>query len=109
MSAVAWAGLFKPVRKAWGYMKNPLVPWWVKLIPILVILYVISPLDFLPDAVLGLGQLDDIGIILIGLKLFFMLIPKPVVDQGNEKAPGKKGVHPADAEPVIEEGEFEEI
>ena len=49
--------------------------------PIAAIVYVISPLDLLPDFVLGLGQLDDLAIVVLGLKAFISLAPRQLVDQ----------------------------
>jgi uncharacterized membrane protein YkvA (DUF1232 family) len=43
-------------------------------------LYLISPIDFIPDVILGLGQLDDIGVILLGMTLFVRLCPPELVN-----------------------------
>jgi uncharacterized membrane protein YkvA (DUF1232 family) len=37
---------------------------------ILTFAYIISPIDLIPDYILGFGQLDDIGI--LGLSLYYM-------------------------------------
>jgi hypothetical protein len=55
------------------------VPFWTKLIPPAVLLYLISPADFIPDVALGLGQLDDLAVLLIGTKLFIELSPVDIV------------------------------
>ncbi len=58
------------------------VPTWLKvLIPALVAIYLLSPVDILPDLFPGLGQLDDIAVILLGLKLFIDMSPAEVVRQ----------------------------
>ncbi len=49
------------------------------MIPPATLLYFLFPIDFLPDPILGLGQLDDIAIILLGVKLFIELCPQEVV------------------------------
>lgn len=36
-----------------------------------MIVYVCSPLDLIPDFVLGLGQCDDLAVIFYGLKALF--------------------------------------
>lgn len=63
----------------WRLLKDPRVPAWAKAIPILAVLYVFSPVDFIPDFVLGLGQLDDIGILLASMRLFETVSPNHVV------------------------------
>jgi len=47
----------------------------MKAVPLLALLYVISPVDFVPDFIPGLGQLDDLGIVLAALELFVRLCP----------------------------------
>lgn len=41
-------------------------PWSPRSIVLylLGVIYVLSPIDFIPDALLGLGQLDDIAVII---------------------------------------------
>jgi uncharacterized membrane protein YkvA (DUF1232 family) len=75
------AEIIKQVRlvlRLWG---DERVAPWVKVIPPIVLAYAIFPLDFLPDFGLGLGQLDDIAIILLGMKLFVELSPPEIVRQ----------------------------
>jgi len=67
--------LFSHVRLAVRLMREPAVPLAAKAVPVLAALYVISPLDFVPDVVPLLGQLDDLGIILIALEAFLRLCP----------------------------------
>ena len=56
------------------------VPLFLKLIPVAAAIYILSPLDFVPDVIPVMGQLDDIGILLLGMKMFIDLSPKHVVD-----------------------------
>ncbi len=57
------------------------VPIWPKLIIPATAAYVLFPIDLLSDPILGLGQLDDIAIVLIGLKLFLELCPRDIVQE----------------------------
>ena len=54
---------------------------WPKLIIPATAVYILSPIDILADPMLGLGQLDDIAVLLIGLKLFVELCPTDIVRQ----------------------------
>jgi len=65
-----WCGVYFGTRP---------VPAALKTIPPATLLYLLFPVDFIPDLALGLGQLDDIAIILLGLKLFIELSPQEVV------------------------------
>ncbi len=71
--------IVRHARLAWRLFQDERVPVWTKLIPPAALLYVLSPIDFIPDVVAGLGQLDDIAVVLIGMKLFIELAPRDVV------------------------------
>ena len=75
------AEIIKNAKLAWRLMVDPRVSPWLKAIPPATLLYLLFPIDFLPDPVLGLGQLDDIAIILLGVKLFIELCPQEIVRQ----------------------------
>jgi len=44
-------------------------------------LYVLVPYDFLPEWVPFLGQIDDIAVIILGLRGFIALCPREVVNE----------------------------
>ena len=73
------ASIIKNARLVWRLLRDPDVSAWLKTIPLASLLYLLFPFDFLPDPVLGLGQLDDIAVILLGLKLFIELSPQDIV------------------------------
>lgn len=60
-------------------LKDRRVPLWPKLLLILVLAYVVVPVDLLPDFLAGLGQVDDLVVIFLGLKAFVRLCPQEVV------------------------------
>lgn len=74
------AEIIRYVRLCWRLLGDRRVPFWVKVIPALAVMYVLWPIDALPDPALGLGQFDDVAIILLGLKLFVALAPVEIVE-----------------------------
>lgn len=72
--------LIKRVKLVWLLFKDKRVPILIKSILPLSLLYIISPVDFVPDVLLGLGQLDDLGVILLGMALFVKLCPPDLVE-----------------------------
>lgn len=74
-------GLVNQVLLTWRLLWDKRVPVWAKLIAIAPIIYVFSPLDFIPDVILGLGQLDDLGILLAGMRLFEAVVPDYLVQE----------------------------
>lgn len=79
-------GLRDRIRLAWRLYRDPRVASkLMTAVPLLTMIYVLSPVDLLPDLLLGLGQVDDIG--MIGLALLFvtrvvpMLAPSDVLEE----------------------------
>lgn len=72
-------GLIFQVQLTWLLLRDERVPLWTKTIPLLVLVYVVSPIDFIPDVILALGQIDDLLILTLGLNLFERLAPEMVV------------------------------
>ncbi len=64
-----------------GLIKDPRVSAGSKLVVAGILTYVILPTDLLPDFLIGIGQLDDLVVILAGLKLFLRLCPPEVVQE----------------------------
>lgn len=58
-------------RLLWRLARDPAVPWQAKLVAGSAAAYVVSPLDVLPDVIPGVGQLDDVFIVVKGLKYLF--------------------------------------
>ncbi len=104
---ISWAKeLIRQIRLAWRLFKDRRVPWALKLIPPAALIYILSPIDILPDLGLGLGQLDDVAIILLSLKLFIELAPPEVVRE-HLRALGAKIAEWTTEEPAVIEGEFQ--
>lgn len=59
---------WQDLRLAWRLFRDPRVPGVIKgVVPALVALYVVSPIDVIPDVILGIGQLDDLGVVSLAL------------------------------------------
>ncbi len=63
----------------WRLMRDGRVPLWTKLVPFLALLYILFPFDLVADPLLGLGQLDDLAILVLGMEVFVALSPAEVV------------------------------
>ncbi|MCC7163881.1 MAG: DUF1232 domain-containing protein [Anaerolineae bacterium] len=71
--------IWRSLQLVWHLMADSRVPFFPKLIVPLVILYILSPIDVVPDVLLVLGQLDDIALLFFGTKLFINLCPPDIV------------------------------
>jgi uncharacterized membrane protein YkvA (DUF1232 family) len=65
----------------WKLLFDKRVPTWMKAVALAPLIYVLSPIDIIPDFILGLGQLDDLGLILAGMRLFESIVPEYIVQE----------------------------
>jgi uncharacterized membrane protein YkvA (DUF1232 family) len=85
-----WMNLFNSFRIAWKLMLDSQVPTSAKLVPLVAALYLISPIDFLPDFLIpGVAYLDDLGVILLGIQLFIAVSPKDIVARIRAEIEGR--------------------
>jgi uncharacterized membrane protein YkvA (DUF1232 family) len=97
------ASIIKNARLVWRLLRDPDVPASFKMIPPATLLYLLFPFDFLPDLALGLGQLDDVAVILLGLKLFIELCPQEIVRRHLREMSSVSGAYRVvDEEPAQE-------
>jgi uncharacterized membrane protein YkvA (DUF1232 family) len=74
---------------------------WLKIIPVLGLLYLISPLDLIPDIALPvIGELDDAAVLWLTNYLFVELCP-PAIVQEHVAALVHRGA-PAPADDVVD-------
>ena len=71
--------LWQQLRLVYKLLLDPEVPIYLKALPAAALVYLVLPFDFLPDVIPGIGQLDDITILVLGAKMFIDMAPQQVV------------------------------
>ncbi len=66
--------------------RRPEIPWYVKLLAVIIIGYALSPIDLIPDFIPVLGYLDDLILLPLGIGLLVKLIPKEVLKECRQEA-----------------------
>ncbi|MEZ4507362.1 MAG: YkvA family protein [Thermomicrobiales bacterium] len=80
----------KSMTALWPLMRDPKIPFWAKAaIPAVAAAYVISPIDLVPDFLLGVGQVDDIGVILLAASASVALLQKFFANQEAAPEPAR--------------------
>jgi uncharacterized membrane protein YkvA (DUF1232 family) len=69
---------WREARLVLRLLKEPRVPLWVKATIPLGALYLVSPVDLIPDFIPG-GQIDDLVLLYGAVKLFLKLSPPAAV------------------------------
>lgn len=66
--------------------KRPDVPFYAKLVSILVVGYALSPIDLIPDFIPVLGYLDDLILLPLGITFAIKLIPEQIMDECRQQS-----------------------
>jgi uncharacterized membrane protein YkvA (DUF1232 family) len=79
-------GSFDRMRLSWRLLRDERVAAWMKwLVPIIAAIYLVAPIDLVPDLILGFGQIDDLSV--VGIAIFAMtkilpkIAPRPIVEE----------------------------
>jgi uncharacterized membrane protein YkvA (DUF1232 family) len=69
--------------------RHPRTPWYAKVLAALVVGYAFSPIDPIPDFIPGVGLLDEMVVVAIGVLIAAKMIPADVFAECREKARGQ--------------------
>ncbi len=75
-------------RLVWLLMTDRRVPLWLKAMPIGSLAYLFVPIDAVPDVIPILGQLDDLAVLLLGMRLFVEFCPADAVAEHMQTLTG---------------------
>jgi uncharacterized membrane protein YkvA (DUF1232 family) len=105
--------LFGKLRLATRLLREPQVPVSAKAVLVGSMLYVIMPFDFVPDILPGLGQLDDVTVLLLAIEGALKLCPRTIVDHHlanirarRAYAPAGSPQAPAEPQPIVIDAEW---
>ena len=90
--------MFQRIQLAWGLLRDERVAGWIKKVgPAMILAYVVSPIDLVPDFLIGPGQVDDLGVIAVGLIILLRLLvrfaPDDVVAEHIANITGERARH----------------
>ena len=66
--------------------RHPKTPWYAKVFAALIVGYVFSPIDPIPDFIPGVGLLDEMVVVPIGVLIAAKMIPRQVMEECQERA-----------------------
>lgn len=70
-----WALVRGDARRLWFALRHPAAPGWLKLGTALLVLYVLSPIDLIPDVLPFVGALDDLVLVPLAIRWMLKRLP----------------------------------
>jgi uncharacterized membrane protein YkvA (DUF1232 family) len=70
-----WRVVRGDARRLWFALRHPAAPTWLKVGAALIVLYVLSPIDLIPDFIPVLGWVDDIVLVPFAIRWLLSRLP----------------------------------
>jgi uncharacterized membrane protein YkvA (DUF1232 family) len=70
-----WTLVRGDARQLWFALRHPAAPRWLKIGTVLIVLYVLSPIDLIPDAIPFLGAVDDLVLVPLAIRWLLTRLP----------------------------------
>lgn len=72
-----WTLVRGDARRLWSAVRHPAAPAWLKVGTALIVLYVLSPVDLIPDFIPVLGVMDDIVLVPLAVRFLLRCLENP--------------------------------
>jgi uncharacterized membrane protein YkvA (DUF1232 family) len=73
-----WALLRGDARRLWTALRHPAAPGWLKAGTALIVLYLLSPADLIPDVLPLIGAIDDLVLVPLAIRWMLKRLPPEV-------------------------------
>ena len=83
---VLWNLVRGDARCLWYALRHPSAPLWLKFATALIALYLISPVDLLPDTLPLLGVVDDLVIVPLAIRWLLDRLPPGLRAEAERQA-----------------------
>jgi uncharacterized membrane protein YkvA (DUF1232 family) len=76
--AALWSVVRGDARRLWMALRHPMAPGWLKAGAALIVLYLLSPIDLIPDALPIIGVLDDLVVVPLAIRWLLSKLPSAI-------------------------------
>ena len=83
-----WRLVRGDARRRWFALRHPAAPTWLKVGTALLVLYVLSPIDLIPDAIPLLGIVDDLVLVPLAMRWLLARLPQEIRADAARRAGG---------------------
>jgi uncharacterized membrane protein YkvA (DUF1232 family) len=86
--SVLWLVVKGDAARLWFALRHPQAPAWLKAGTGLVLLYLLSPIDLIPDVLPIIGVVDDMVLIPLAIRFMLQRLPAQVREDADRRASG---------------------
>ena len=79
--AMLWSLVRGDARALWFALRHPAAPGWLKLGTLGIVLYVLSPIDLVPDWIPVLGVMDDLVLVPLAIRFLLNRLPPELLSK----------------------------
>ena len=83
-----WTVLRGDARQLWFALRHPDAPGWLKWGTALIALYVVSPIDLIPDVLPFIGVVDDLVLVPLAIRWLLKRLPPDIERTAGRRAAG---------------------
>lgn len=88
--SVLWVVVKGDARRLWYALGHPQSPNWLKASAAAMVLYLVSPLDLIPDVLPVIGVLDDMVLVPLALRWLLARLPEHIRRYADDRAAGRQ-------------------
>ena len=81
-----WAVLRGDARQLWFALRHPAAPRWLKWGVAGIALYVLSPIDLIPDVLPVIGLVDDLVLVPLAIRWLLQRLPPEIAQAAQRRA-----------------------
>lgn len=92
--SVLWLAVRGDAKRLWYALGHPDAPVWLKAGTAAIVLYLLSPIDLIPEMIPVLGVVDDLVIVPMAMRWLLSRLPADIRDHAEARASGAKPQSP---------------
>ena len=83
-----WAVVRGDARQLWFALRHPAAPRWLKWGAAGIALYVLSPIDLIPDVLPVIGLVDDLVLVPLAIRWLLQRLPPEIAEAAERRRAG---------------------
>ncbi len=80
-----WSVLRGDARQLWFALRHPAAPGWLKVGTGLIALYLLSPVDIVPDWLPVIGVIDDLVLVPLAIRWMLRRLPPEIAQAAGRR------------------------